>query len=472
MKKIIDNLKNFKMDKRTSAYTIMSFTVICLLITIFVATNGMKVSYSATGTATPTTPPASLTFNGTIPAGWTFGDSGLTLGYDFKATDGTNTYDMYCIEGQNSGIQSTSTYTWSEGNKIDSKYVSGLIWLLENAYPNNSTSAYMGFDTVNEKKFVTQYAIWYYLDYFGPFSYTDSASATHTTQLSTTQKSAIDDGDDKYVTAIKALANAAKAYNDTHSGDLTVGFTDDIQYSISGNYLQSNEISLSTNKPEFLKSFTVSVAGNEYDAQVVDKNGTAADSLTFTSGSDKFFIRIPLEKVQKSEKFTLNVSVTGSFKDSVYYYNETSGGQKPIIVTDATTAYQFNLNVPLVQITKTDITDGKAVSGASLSVTDTEGNVIASWVTDGNPHYVSLNPGKYILKETTSPDGYELNTETVPFEVKDDGIIVKVEMKNTPTTPVPNTAENIPTYIYLIGLMIVIIGGVVIYEAVKPQKNK
>ena len=57
------------------------------------------------------------------------------------------------------------------------------------------------------------------------------------------------------------------------------------------------------------------------------------------------------------------------------------------------------------------------------------------------------------------------------FTVKDDGTITKVVMKNTPTTDVPNTAESIPGYVYIIGGFILIVGISVIYVTVKKKKN-
>ena len=45
-------------------------------------------------------------------------------------------------------------------------------------------------------------------------------------------------------------------------------------------------------------------------------------------------------------------------------------------------------------------------------------------------------------------------------------------MKNTPTTDVPNTAANIPLYLYIIGAMILVIGAGVIYVTTRGNKSK
>ena len=63
----------------------------------------------------------------------------------------------------------------------------------------------------------------------------------------------------------------------------------------------------------------------------------------------------------------------------------------------------------LVEVTKTDITNGKELEGAELEVVDKKGNVIDKWTSTKEPHQVKgLEEGKtYILRETTAPYGYE-----------------------------------------------------------------
>lgn len=81
-----------------------------------------------------------------------------------------------------------------------------------------------------------------------------------------------------------------------------------------------------------------------------------------------------------------------------------------------------------VSISKKSITTGKDISGATLTVTDFEGNVIDTWITDGSEHILSAIPaGKYILTEERAPEGYLL-ASSVEFEVTETAEIQKVEM--------------------------------------------
>ena len=95
-----------------------------------------------------------------------------------------------------------------------------------------------------------------------------------------------------------------------------------------------------------------------------------------------------------------------------------------------------------VQISKTDLTNGKPVPGAVLEVRDSKGKVIEKWTTTKKPHMIERLPvGKYTLTEITAPKGYEV-AETVPFEVKDTGEIQKVEMKDKPLEDLPGEKDG------------------------------
>lgn len=84
------------------------------------------------------------------------------------------------------------------------------------------------------------------------------------------------------------------------------------------------------------------------------------------------------------------------------------------------------------QITKTDMTTGKELSGAKLQIIDKDGNVVEEWISTDEAHVVyALPEGEYILHEELAPfeDGY-VTAEDVTFTVKEDGSVTKVEMKD------------------------------------------
>lgn len=85
-------------------------------------------------------------------------------------------------------------------------------------------------------------------------------------------------------------------------------------------------------------------------------------------------------------------------------------GEHRIVMEDDTTKHEFE---------KVD-ESGEGITGACLTVTDEEGNVVDSWVSDGKPHRLEkLVAGRtYILTETDPAAGYA-TAEPVKFTVRD-----------------------------------------------------
>lgn len=69
-----------------------------------------------------------------------------------------------------------------------------------------------------------------------------------------------------------------------------------------------------------------------------------------------------------------------------------------------------------ITVSKTTITGKEELEGAKLEVRDESNNIIDSWTSTHEPHYVSgLEEGKtYTLIETTAPDGY-VKAESIQF---------------------------------------------------------
>ncbi|MDO4647005.1 MAG: SpaA isopeptide-forming pilin-related protein [Eubacteriales bacterium] len=87
-------------------------------------------------------------------------------------------------------------------------------------------------------------------------------------------------------------------------------------------------------------------------------------------------------------------------------------------------------DVTKVKIRKTDITGDTEIPGAKLTILDEDDQVVESWTSTNEPHYVEKLPiGKYTLREEQAPKGFIL-TNDVTFEVADTGEIQMVAMKN------------------------------------------
>ncbi len=105
------------------------------------------------------------------------------------------------------------------------------------------------------------------------------------------------------------------------------------------------------------------------------------------------------------------------------------------------------VKVTKVKISKQDITSKEELPGATLEIRDKSGNVVDKWVSGNEPHYIEgLPEGTYYLTETIAPSGYVLSSETIEFEVKNNGSVTSVVMynaKETKTTKVKVSKQDI-----------------------------
>lgn len=150
-----------------------------------------------------------------------------------------------------------------------------------------------------------------------------------------------------------------------------------------------------------LEGATLAVKDSNGDV-VLDKDG---NELTWVSGDHPHKI----EGLHINEAYTLEetVAADGYVKaTSIEFKVNEDGSVTPVTMIDK-----------MVTVSKVDM-GGKEVKGAEMSVTDTDGNVIDSWTSDGTEHKVNgLEEGKkYILNENTAPAGY-VKATSIPFEV-------------------------------------------------------
>lgn len=92
--------------------------------------------------------------------------------------------------------------------------------------------------------------------------------------------------------------------------------------------------------------------------------------------------------------------------------------------------HEMKDDVTKVQISKMDITGDQEIPGAKLTILDENDQVVESWTSTEEPHYVEKLPiGRYTLREEQAPKGFIL-TADASFEVKDTGEIQTVVMKD------------------------------------------
>ncbi len=156
-------------------------------------------------------------------------------------------------------------------------------------------------------------------------------------------------------------------------------------------------------------------AGTLMEAAVSDENGT----IRFTK--DYPFAKYEAKELEAPAGYVSSKEVVRF--DAKYQGQDTA-------VAEYSSEF---INWPTtVEFTKTDITSGVELSGATLSVIDKDGNVVDTWTSDaGKPHVVKrLVAGEtYILREESAPYGY-LRAAEIQFTVEDTGTVQRVEMKD------------------------------------------
>lgn len=93
-------------------------------------------------------------------------------------------------------------------------------------------------------------------------------------------------------------------------------------------------------------------------------------------------------------------------------------------------------------LTKKDVSDGKLLPGVGFRIRNEDGEVVAEGYTDENGEAkFTLRVGKYTYQEFAALDGYELDDAEYPFEIKENGEIIKAVMTNEKTW-IPQTGDE------------------------------
>lgn len=222
--------------------------------------------------------------------------------------------------------------------------------------------------------------------------------------------------------------------------------------------------------------FTVDTKGHvQMDGKTLEKNlismtdkmsdGTKKVVISKIGMDDKGLAGANLEVQHKdtySSKMIIDEHWTSDGKDhtvslipGVYVLHETAAPDGYVVVADITFTVNADGSLTInnkteskvvmkdaptsVTIRKVDSESGNNLAGASLKVTDKNGNEIDSWTSDSNAHVIKgkLKAGQeYILHENSAPEGYETAAD-VHFTVNNNSENLEVVMKDTKKPVVP-----------------------------------
>ena len=202
---------------------------------------------------------------------------------------------------------------------------------------------------------------------------------------------------------------------------------------IVGNDRQKVSISVEKQDAENGQVLSGAVFGiyNKKDIQANGKVLVKADTLLQEMTSDEKGIAECTLDLPFGEYYVKELKAPESFVSSdevLEFVAEYQGQEKEVVSLQS-----VKKNEPTtVEFTKSDLTTGVELEGASLKVSDKDGKVIDEWTSvKGKPHVIKrLAVGEtYTLHEEFAPYGY-LKATDVTFTVKDTAEVQKVEMKD------------------------------------------
>ena len=163
----------------------------------------------------------------------------------------------------------------------------------------------------------------------------------------------------------------------------------------------------------------------------------------------------------------------GFVKDDTYHYFEIrNDGETVTVENEAGVGFTNKPIVGELELTKTDISDGKVLANVGFRIRNEAGEIVAEGYTDENGiAKFTLRYGKYTYEEFAALDGYTPDTKAYPFEIKEDGEIVKAAMTNERIPEVPQTGDE-SNIGFWIGLAAVALGGVIATAIVLIKKKK
>ena len=369
----------------------------------------------------------------------------------YAVDDNQVEYDIYCLDRWKSQLGDIH-YT-KDSAPIEDK---GMAHLLSLIYPNDDN--FLSGKSEDVKRYISQLTIWYYQDKKAGYSDTEDVCSKPEYANQDCKKGGEDaEADTEYwgnslkseeKEAIKKsiywqemdrVITAALAYREDNNYNMSVN-QDEIVFTVTedGSYMESNYVTVNTTGTGFLG---YALTTTSKDVSFYNESGSKIDVGSTVSPDTRFKIKVPIATVKEQGALSANVNVSGFFnsKEAYLYNPEDSEFQRALLGVMKQTPFKksFDLKIeyPMgsVKISKKDATTGNLLKGATLVVTDEEGNEVDRWVSEEAVHVIDpIKAGNYTLKEEAPPDGYVLNMVPVPFTVTERNT-VQVDIKNTPT---------------------------------------
>lgn len=328
---------------------------------------------------------------------------------------------LYCADGAKGsptydGVLSSVPFKECYIRKGNTSNDKSIAFVYENGYgeykTNYSETEYL---TGNWKKdyYITQTAIWYFTK---PDTWMDKFNFNEGTYNG--QKNDI-------ITKIIKLIKDAEAASKGSSLQIETE-NNKLQLSEDNKYYITKQIKLSGN---YINSkISAVLEGNDSAFITTDKDATSG-TTTFENNS-LVYIKIPVNEDLDNKEISLTISATSSIDSSeaIECKHQRVEEYQPIIIfypnnKNLIDTISFSNNYYTVNIIKTDLKNN-ILKGATLTIKNSSGTEMETWISDDQAKSIELKPGKYQIEEKNAPEGYEVSDKIIEFVVNSDGNVL------------------------------------------------
>ncbi len=361
-------------NKNRNRKVVDGSVVLSFVVAVFALVSLVSVGFSQISYAAPTSGDDSFTFNvarNTDGNAWISLDGTSEYIVPVYYRDNDKTKHVFCVEHKVS-VDDGTTYT--NGGTIDDY---GLLYLLNNSYASGKEIITEGTNKEVANIYITQTAIWLYLDetHKGLADYSlHEISASDLTVIQTAGGTlTYNDGTaygksikvDNLYSLIRGLVDQAKAADS--SRQLSVAFGEESISKVDGvDYYQTPIVNVTSETSDQLKTFDVKVSGID-NVKVVDENGAEITALNGLAKGTKFYIRIPADQVSSDTK-KLTVEVVGHFDSVVGNYYIADGLQKVVTAKDTSVDINASDSIDVVGAPDTGMSTAQTIYFIGLIV--------------------------------------------------------------------------------------------------------